>query len=165
MPNLLSLFYLPSGAGCHHLLQFAWETLPQNQLEMESCHIHARSALHTLWTCDKHFVNFKIQVFLILKRLLKVFLLLKKTSQPFFLLLNSFFLTFQCNTMLFRSQRVVRFYVMIIFSSIQFYSAFFPSCCHSHSGLSQKKMSEYINYNLLDLHRVNVIEEIKSLGK
>lgn len=67
--------------------------------------------------------------------------------------------------MLFGSPKVVSFYVMIIFSSIPFYSAFFPSCCHSHSSLSQKKMSEYINYNLLDLHIVNAIEEIKSLGK
>lgn len=50
--------------------------------------------------CDKLFVNFNIQICLILKRLLQIFPLLRKflSHGLFFFVWNSFFLPFQCNT-------------------------------------------------------------------
>lgn len=126
---------------------------------------HVFHFTHTV-SCDKLFVNFNIRICLTLKKAFENLSPPQKNSKPrrFFCEIAFSFL-FNVIQYVIQDPKSCQFlcYDNLLKHPILF--CFFPSCCHSHSSLSQKKMSEYINYNLLDLHIVNAIEKIKSLGK
>lgn len=157
--------YPSTGAGWTPTLSEGHTAKPQLVLGdfILSC-THVFHFTHTV-ACDKLFVNFNIQICNIKKAFenLSPPQKISKPRQVFCEIAFSFpFSVIQYVIQEPKSCQVLRYDNLLKYPIL---FCFFPSCCHSHSSLSQKKMSEYINYNLLDLHIVNAIEKIKSLGK